>query len=160
MEDRRMKNACESLLYVSVVMTLVVASCIAGEMESPAAESDNLHYGYVMKFERNGGYLGRHDEFWIHPDGKILNSVGKTAWIPPESIRKWKGIILPVAAPKVKANPSFPSLCMDCYRYRITVYDEGKARVLSFDYPFAANENLSVKDIGWIYNILINLSWE
>jgi hypothetical protein len=46
------------------------------------------------------------------------------------------------------------------YRYRITVYDEGKARVLSFDYPFAANENLSVKDIGWIYNILINLSWE
>lgn len=155
-----MKNACESLLYISIAMTLAVTSCIGGEMKSPAPESDDLPYGYVMKFERNGGYLGRHDAFWIYPDGKIFNSVGKTAWISPELITKCKGIIPPVAALKIKADSSFPSLCMDCYRYRITLYEKGKARVLSFDYPFAANGNRSVKDIGGIYNTLANLSWE
>jgi hypothetical protein len=160
MEADRMKNACNCLLNVSIVMTLVVASSITGEMESLAVEPDDPLSGYVMKLERTGGYLGRHDAFWIYPDGKILNSVRQTAWIPPESINKWMGIILPVAAPKIKTNPSFPSLCMDCYAYRITVYDEGKARVLSFVYPFVVYENLSVKDIGRIYNTLVNVSWE
>jgi len=159
MEIGIMKNSRIPLLIVAGVV-IVVVSWFAGSLAAPIEGPDNQPSGYVMKLERSGGYLGRHDKFWIYPDGRVLNSVGETTWIPSESVKKWLDIILPVAVRKIEASPSIKSIvCMDCYKYRITVYEEDTARVLSFTYPLAEFLDTAVEDIGSILDYLVNLPW-
>jgi hypothetical protein len=159
MEIGTMKNTRIPLLIIARVVTVVV-SCFEGSLSAPIEGPDDPPSGYVMKLERSGGYLGRHDKFLVYPDGRVLNSLGKTAWIPSESVAKWLDVILPVAVRKIQAPSSVkPLVCMDCYKYRITVYEEDTARVLSFTHPLAEFLDTALEDIGSIFDYLSNLPW-
>lgn len=159
-----MKSTCNTLLYIGVIVSIVVSSCSGGYAQTFGREPDVLPSGYVMKFERKGGYFGRHDVFWIYPDGKVINSVGKTARIPSDLVTKWMKAISTVEIPILKKTPSIQSLCMDCYRYVITVYDKDETKVLpslaTDTYPLKKDDNISVIDIGRIRDTLIHLPWE
>ncbi len=162
-----MKGTCRTLLYIPVIIGIVISSCSMEDIEALERESDNPPSGCVMKFERKGGYLGLHDEFWIYSDGRVLDSEGKTARISPDLVTKWVEIISPAADPAIEKAPSFKSLgmlCMDCYIYVITVYDRDEAKVLSSlatdTYLLNSDDNISAINIGRIRDTLMNLPWE
>ncbi len=87
-------------------------------------EPPSTHPGYVMRFERRGGYLGVCDKFFIYPDGRIVGPSGKTARVERALISDWIKNFSPVAK-KDAPHPSLLKLyCSDCFTYRITFYDE------------------------------------
>ena len=162
-----MISACKSLLYIAVIVGAFITSCSMSDMEKPKSESDVPPSKCVMKFVRQGGYFGIHDEFRIYSDGRVLNSVGETARIPSVLVTKWMEEILPVAAPISREKRSIKSLGVmgrDCYIYTIAVYDRGEARALTLNctdtYPINKDDKDAVIDIGKIRDTLINLSWE
>lgn len=120
--------------------------------------------GFVMKFERRGGYFGWQDTFWIYSDGRVVNTAGKTARVQPRLVQQWMGIFAHVKAPVDKKKPSLQSLGMDCYHYLITVYEQGEARVVSSSCTDIYNKNgdhdTPPIEIGRIRNTLISLPWE
>ncbi len=159
-----MKSICSSLLYIGMMVGIVISSCSWGYTQSSGNETDVLPSGYVMKFERKGGYFGRHDAFCIYSDGRVSNSAGKTARIPSDLVKRWMKIISTVEVPIKKKLPSFQSLCMDCYIYIITVHVRGETKVLSSlctdTYNLNKDENIPVIDFGQIRDTLMGLPWE
>ena len=117
-----------------------------------------------MKFERKGGYLGVHDEFWIYSDGRVLNSMRKTARIPPDLVTKWMATILTAAVPISTKTSTLSSMALDCYVYAVTVYEKGETKTLSLfctdTYSTDKGGDTSVIDIGGMGDTLKNLSWE
>src|SRR4030042_3642244 len=55
--------------------------------------------GYVIWFERTGGYAGVYNSFWMYPDGRILNEEGKVRKIAPETVRGLVARITPMSVP-------------------------------------------------------------
>jgi hypothetical protein len=159
-----MKGTCTFLLITITLLFVFNASCFSGAIEAQQRESDVPPSGYVMKFVRKGGYFGWHDEFWIYPDGRVLNSAGKTARIRTDLVTKWMEIISPVAVPVSKKTPFLGPMGWDCYMYGITVYEKGEAKTLSLictdAYIFDKEGEISVIDIGPIRDTLMSLSWE
>jgi hypothetical protein len=159
-----MKSACNAILYIIVILSIAVSSCSTGDMETPESEFDVPPSGYVIKFERRGGYLGVNDKFWIYPDGRVLNSVGKTARIPSDLVVRWMEIIPADAVPASKKAPLLASVSQDCYVYGITVYEKSETRALSLfctdKYSLSEEGDSTVIDIGSIRDSLMNLSWE
>ena len=146
------------------MVSIVILSCSGGYTQAFGSEPDALPSGYVIKFERKGGYFGKHDAFWIYPDGKVFNSIGKTSKIPSDLVAKWMKAISSAKIPVLKKRTSIQSLCMDCYIYVITFYDKDETKVLSSlatdTYPINKDGNISLINIGRIRDTLMNLSWK
>ena len=155
-----MKKVFSPLPYISVSAGIAIAFLFMIETEAVARDPEFLPPGYVMKFERIGGYFGWDDKCWVYSDGRIFNSSGKIARIPSDSVSKWKEVISLITAPVSKASPLLLSVCMDCYRYRITVYDNGRKKVLAFIYPLTGDEYSPVKNVEKIFGTLRRLVWE
>jgi hypothetical protein len=86
--------------------------------ESPSAQPE-----YVMQFERMGGYLEVHDQFFIYPDGRVINASGETAKVSPDTVMDWMRSISAAAAPcptDMIAPLFLGSYCFDGFVYRIT----------------------------------------
>jgi len=63
-----MKIASKSLLYIPLIGSIFISSCSIVVTEILGREPFIPPSGYVVKFERTGGYFGWYDAFWIYPD--------------------------------------------------------------------------------------------
>lgn len=165
MRIHQMKGAPSFLLSVVVIVSMVNTACSAEDIPALGGRRDGPPSGYVIKFERKGGYFGWQDTFWIYPDGRVVNTSGKTARIPSELVRQWMQITEPDEVPVDKKKPSMLSVSMDCYIYRITVYAEGETSVLSSSctdtYPLDRDkDDDSAIDIGQMRNTLMTLPYK
>ena len=146
---------CRQLVFATICsVTISMCALVQGAQmkEPPAAPS-----GYVMRFERTGGYAGVYDQFWIYPDGRVINDSGKTAKLPPGTISEWVNKISPAASSG--ATPTIPaqSLCQDCFVYRITIYDKKGTRALSLADPLKDNPKTTTTDLEQIRDQLLRL---
>ena len=122
------------LLHLVLICAFMIYGCAwtRGEQKK---EPPSTHPEYVMRFERMGGYLGVHDQFFIYPDGRIIGDSGKTARVGPATVADWIKNISP-AATKDAPEPSLLKLyCSDCFTYRITFYDERGIQTAFFADP-------------------------
>ncbi|MBP1595316.1 MAG: hypothetical protein H6Q05_693 [Acidobacteria bacterium] len=116
--------------------------------------------GYVIRFERTGGYAGVYNSFWMYPDGKIFNEEGKVRKIAPETVRGLVARITPLIVPEsVKA--SLPkSICSDCFIYRIMVFVDSEVRTLTLSEPLQADVSGSASELRRMRDLLFNLDWK
>ena len=145
---------------IAVIACAIVLSFIAWAQEGTVKEPQSPPSGYVMKFERMGGYLGVHDELWIYPDGKVVSAAGKRAKIGPEAVQGWMKNFLPVAVPHSSADFPPQSLCMDCLTYRITIYDKGAIRVFARGEAFSNVSEAVELNFADMRNQLNNVMWK
>jgi hypothetical protein len=120
--------------------------------ESPAAPA-----GYVMRFERMGDYAGVYDQFWIYPDGRVINDAGKTAKLPPGTVVEWVNKISPATSSGAIVTIPPQSPCHDCFVYRITVYDKNGTRALSLADPLKDDPKTAAMNLGQIRDQLLRL---
>lgn len=134
-----------------------MAPFMALAQETRMKDPHPIPSGYVMRFERTGGYAGVHDSFWIYPDGQVINAAGKKAKIPPDIVTEWLKSLTPAAASD--AFSGFPPrrLCMDCFAYRITIYDRDETRILQLSDPLKNDPDAATKSFVGIRDRLSRL---
>jgi len=128
-----MKKIHGSLLLFSAIVCSLTIPFLLLAQEGEAKDSHVLPSGYVMKFVRAGGYGGVYHTFWIYPDGRVINHLGKTARIPPDTVTQWLKTIIPQEglpfsnslASHPSSNPLMGSSCFDCMFYQVTTYNNG-----------------------------------
>jgi TonB family protein len=133
-----MKGIHDLRLLVAAAVCSIMFSLFLWAQEGELKDTHVLPSGFVMKFERIGGStwqtFGVYDSFWIYPDGKAINKLGKTAEIPSDVVRQWLKTITPHARidPLLPMPPPYdprygprPS-CPDCFEYLITIYDKDR----------------------------------
>ena len=96
------------LLHLVLICAFMIYGCAWTQGEQKK-EPPSPHPGYVMRFERMGGYLGVQDQFFIYPDGRIIGDSRKTARVGPATVADWIKNISP-AATKEEKTPC-PGLC-------------------------------------------------
>ncbi len=164
MKARKMNIASKSLLFIPLIGSIFISSCSIAATEIQGRDPFIPPSGYVMKFERTGGYFGWYDAFWIYPDGRVLSSEGKKAKIPSETVLRWMETIQPVEIPIFKKKPSVQTWGRDCYLYRITVYGQCGTSVLSLSctdiYLPRTHDDAEGMDIGPIRDTLMHLPWK
>ncbi len=91
--------------------------------------------GYVILFERTGGYAGWHDRFWIYADGRVVNEGGEVKRVTPKQVTALTQrleALLPQGSPEVQKRQNY---CCDCYRYRIAVRSGPAVRSVTLSEP-------------------------
>lgn len=174
------KKSLKSLRYCMIAAACgLMASCMALSQEvsmkdlppMPSGEimivqegrpnaSLSVPSGYVMKFERTGGYLGVCDSFWIYPDGRIINDLGKTAKIPPAAVKEWAKSVPPVTPSGVAFEVKAEVACMDCFEYRVTIYDKDGTRTLTSTNQGQVDPKTVATVIMGIRDRLLHLKWD
>ena len=148
----------DSLLIVAAAIYLILIPAFMPAQEEEAVEPNVLAPGFVMKFERVGGYAGTHDSFWIYPDGRVINGAGRSARISPDIVTEWRQNL---ASDALKASTQFSmeSLCMDCYVYLVTIYDgNGAGTVIASDLRKDASQEGAMAFAG-MQDRLLHLVW-
>jgi len=128
--------------------------------EACADDSSEIPSGYVMKFVRTGGYLGVCDAFWIYPDGRVINHLGKKAEIPPEIVKGWIESIASMTPPSAALEFESES-CSDCFRYRVDIHDkDGSRKIRMFGpLPTKSNDTALMRFVG-MRDRLLHLKWK
>jgi TonB family protein len=133
-----MKRIHDSRLLVVALVVSIMFSLFSLAQEGELKDTHVLPSGFVMKFERIGGStwqtFGVYDSFWIYPDGKVINKLGKTAEIPPDVVKQWLKTITPHInrdLPLPQRPPYDPRFaprpsCPDCFEYLVTIYDKDR----------------------------------
>jgi hypothetical protein len=153
-----MKKAHDSLLVVAAVVGTTMISFFVWPQERNVRDSQILPSGFVMKFERNGGYAGVHDSFWIYPDGRVINAAGKIAKISPAIVREWRKNIMPFM-PNASVEFSTESLCFDCFVYRITIYDRSGTKTLKLSEILNGDSDTLATTFIGMRERLLHLVW-
>ncbi|MGD0309625.1 MAG: hypothetical protein ABSC02_10065 [Acidobacteriota bacterium] len=143
-------------LIFAAIGSVMICVCALGQ-DTQVKELSPAPSGYVMRFERMGGYAGVYDQFWIYPDGRVINEAGKTAKLPSGTVVEWVSKISPAASSSAIAAIPPPSPCQDCFVYRITVYDKDGTRVLSLADPLKDNPKTAAMNLGQIHDQLLRL---
>ena len=123
-----MEKIHHSPLLVAALVCGIMIPLFMWAQEGEVKDSHVLPSGFVMKFERMGGYSRANRIFWIYPDGRVINGRGETAKIPSDTVTQWLKIINPYSRPILSdrlMNLPLPS------PYEITIYSNG-TRSLSF----------------------------
>lgn len=129
----RSKSWMPRFTLIGGIMIYIYAQAQDMQTEEPPS----AHPEYVMQFERMGGYLGVHDQFFIYPDGHVINASGKTAKVSPDTVMDWMKSISAATTHCRDGTPlSLASYCFDCFVYRITFYDRDGTKTLSLMDPF------------------------
>jgi hypothetical protein len=140
----------------AAICGVMISMCVLGQ-DAQVRELPPPPSGYVMRFERMGGYAGIYDQFWIYPDGRIINTAGKTARVSPGTVVEWLDKISPAASSGAIAAIPPQSLCQDCFVYRITVYDKDGTRALSLADPLKDDPKTQATNLGQIRDQLLRL---
>ncbi len=146
-------------LIAGIVCTMMISSTSWAQAASTSG-AQTRPFGYAIKYEREGGYFGAHDELWIYPDGRVIDAAGKVAQVPPDAVRRWVKNIVPVAASSLEATlPPLP-LCMDCITYRITLYEKDSTRILVLSDATRAAAGVGERDLEDMSHQLRSLTWK
>jgi hypothetical protein len=141
-----MKKIHDSLLLVVAVVCCIIIPLFIWAQEGEVKDSHVPPSGFVMKFERMGGYAGIYDSFWIYPDGQVINLLGKRAEISPDIVGQWLKTITPHAGPPLSdalMKSSTESLCFDCFVYQITIYDKDGTRTIKLAGPLKDSDDVA-----------------
>ena len=153
-----MKRAHLFLWLIPMILSGVAAPFSACSQAGPLMGPD-LPPGYVLKFERTGGYAGVHDAFWIYPDGRVINGAGKTARLHPGVVREWLEKLsreVPEGSTALKRQNLF---CMDCLAYRITLYGGDGVRTLTFADPLERDPDSAGAGVGPMREQLLEMTF-
>jgi hypothetical protein len=120
--------------------------------------------GYVIKFERTGGYFGACNSFWIYADGRVINDLGKTTKIPPAIVTEWVNSIPPSAEIPL-SDASMKSwtgtqLCDDCLEYLVTIYDKHGTRTLKSSDTLNKYSDDAANILSGMRDRLLHLKWK
>jgi len=86
----------------------------------------------IIVYRREGGFVGKSEEWTIYPTGRIVSSDGAEWQVPPERVAPLFTLV---------ESPSFKSLnkkyapagtCNDCYTHTLTVYGQGEPQTVTF----------------------------
>jgi hypothetical protein len=128
--------------------------------EPCADDASVIPPGYVMKFVRTGGYLGVCNAFWIYPDGRAINHLGKKAEIPPKIVEEWLGSIASMIPPR-GALESESEPCSDCFEYHVHIYDENGSKTAKiFDPLPTESKDPALKGFLAMRDRLLHLRWK
>jgi TonB family protein len=156
-----MERIYGSVLFAAAVIGSLLMPFVLWAQDAAVKDIHVLPSGFVMKFTRMGGYAGVYDAFWIYPDGRVINTLGKTAKIPPEIVGQWLKTIAPHAGTPLSdalADTSAELLCFDCFVYLITIYDEDGTKTLKFSGPLKGSDDVA-KTFSGIRDRLQGLVW-
>jgi hypothetical protein len=156
-EVLRVLNTIESrrLIYAAIC-GVMISMCALGQ-DAQVKELPPAPSGYVMRFERMGGYAEVYDQFWIYPDGRVINDAGKTARVSAGTVGEWFDKISPAASTRASATILPQSLCQDCFVYRITVYDKDGTRALLLADPLKDDSKTAATNLGQIRDQLLRI---
>jgi TonB family protein len=153
-----MKRTHNSLVFVAAAVCSTLIPSFMRAQEGEVTETHVLPSGFVMKFERIGGYAGTRDSFWIYPDGRVINGAGRSAKISPDDVTEWRKNFTPVV---LKTPPGFSieSLCMECYVYLITIHDEDGTRTIRFSSLLRGSSEEEALTFSGMNDRLLHLVW-
>jgi hypothetical protein len=154
-----MENTRSRVKLVVTAACCILISVLARAQEKQGSEPPTPPTGYVLMFERTGGYAGVQEKIWVYPDGRAINDAGKTAKISPDVINKWLEKIS--TFPALSAPDSFPadSYCMDCFIYQLTTYrKDGTKRLIRWN-SAKRESGGKEKGLGQMRDQLLQLKW-
>ncbi len=151
-----MKMLTSRKTVISAVCCIIISPYCAAQ-DTKAQESNPPPPGYVMKFERMGGYAGTYDQFWIYPDGQVVNSEGKAANVTSGVVAGWNRTFSPVAKPGASAKTLAQLLCFDCFVYRLTLYGQEGPRVVSLAGPLKEEPDTAAAGLAQMRDRLLRL---
>ncbi len=130
-------------------MGLILLSFIITTNAESAQAAEHMR-GAAIRLDRFGGFAGISSTYWIYPDGRILGRDGNESRIEPRQVQLLLSRMQTLTFPVQRK----PSLCMDCFHYRISVAHGAGIRSFTIDEDFLNTRDPDIRVVNDLLTLL------